>query len=41
MATNDDGTWRTICGCGKVCCESGTYEQAAEALDAHRNPEEP
>ena len=41
MRTNDDGDWMSICGCGHVCCEAGTYDQAAIALDAHRNPEEP
>lgn len=34
--SNDDDTFRSRCHCGTVTCESGTMEQAAAALDAHR-----
>ena len=33
---NDDGTWFSRCHCGTVACEAGTYDQAVEALEAHR-----
>lgn len=32
--------WRSRCGCGHMCCESGTYDEAAAALDEHRNRQE-
>lgn len=34
--TNDDGTWFAVCGCGVTVCQSGTYEQAVDALTDHR-----
>lgn len=40
LVTDDDGNWVSTCGCGHVCCPSGTYDEAAAALEAHRNPEE-
>lgn len=41
LTTTDNGDWTSTCSCGHICCPAGTYEQAAAALDAHRNPEEP
>lgn len=38
MGTNDDATWNSKCACGQVTCESGTYDEAAAALQAHRGP---
>ncbi len=40
MRTLDTGAWTSRCGCGHVACESGTYEEAAAALEAHRTSEE-
>lgn len=34
--SNDDGSWLSRCNCLTVTCESGTYEEALEALNAHR-----
>jgi hypothetical protein len=30
------GTYYSRCHCGKVTCESGTYDEALEALEDHR-----
>lgn len=36
ILSNDDGTYKSLCNCGTVCCESGTFDEAANALEAHR-----
>lgn len=38
MGSTDEGTWFSRCHCGTVACESGTYDEAADALVAHRGP---
>jgi hypothetical protein len=34
--TNGDDTWYATCGCGTTVCQSGTYEEAVNALTEHR-----
>lgn len=34
--SNDDSTYRSRCNCLTVTCETGTYDEAVAALDAHR-----
>lgn len=36
LRSNDDGTWHSRCNCLTVSCESGTYDEAVDALAAHR-----
>lgn len=36
IRSNDDGSWSSRCNCLTVCCESGTYDEAVDALDTHR-----
>jgi len=36
LRSNDDGSWFSRCNCLTVTCESGTYEEALDALNAHR-----
>lgn len=37
VGSNDDGSWFARCHCGELACESGTYDEAIQALDAHRS----
>jgi hypothetical protein len=36
----DSAHWMARCGCGRVVCESGSYDDAVSALDKHRNQED-
>lgn len=38
IRSNDDGSWFSRCNCRTVTRESGTYDEAVEALQAHRDP---